>query len=132
MGVFVRLLPPRVLARSQEVQRDVRFVSDDPTVMAWRDVEKVASFHLDDATVVHGCGGASRHHKTDVFHLTTLHSRGGPDMDGPFPSRLVAGPTDRHAADVHEFEFSFLEGPYFVWLLEALNDYVRSRPASLR
>src|SRR5579862_3056297 len=58
-----------ILGGTHQVQRDIRFIAHNPTVVAGRDVENVARFHLDHAPIIHRRSGASRHDQTDVFDV---------------------------------------------------------------
>jgi hypothetical protein len=42
---------------AEEMERDVRLVAYDPTVVARPDVEKIAGFHFVIAAIVHLAGG---------------------------------------------------------------------------
>ena len=46
-----------VMLRAEEMERDVRLIADDPTVVPGPDVEKIAGFHFVIAAVVHLAGG---------------------------------------------------------------------------
>ena len=88
-------------------------------------VANAASFHFDDSAVVHGGCRASGKHQADVFYSATLQSLSRPDMNGPFPSWIVAGAADCHSADAYQFEFPFFKRADFIRLIEALqNDFV--------
>jgi hypothetical protein len=113
-----------VFAGAEEMQRHIRLISDDPTVVTGRDVKQITGFHLNDAAVVHCGSGAAREDETDVLDLAALLSLRGANVRGPLPSRLIAGTANGHAAEVDEFELAFFEGARFVGMIEALEDDV--------
>src|SRR5947208_3650332 len=93
--------------------------------MSRNDVEEIAGFHFYSPAIVHGRGCAPGKNQADVFHGATLHALRGSDVDGPFPSRLIARAANRHFADAYEFEFPFFKCADFVRMIEALeNDFV--------
>ena len=57
----------RVVSRSHEMQRDIRFIADHPAVVAGRDIEEVAGLHFNNPAVIHGGGGASGNNHADVL-----------------------------------------------------------------
>src|SRR5207302_4628783 len=59
----------RVMVGAEEVERDVGLVADDPAVVPRRNVEDVASAHLEHAAVIHCGGGAARDDHSDMSDL---------------------------------------------------------------
>jgi len=56
-NLSVDRLTMRVLGRAHEMKRYVGLISNDPTVMAKRNGERLASFHFHNPTVAQsGCG----------------------------------------------------------------------------
>jgi hypothetical protein len=52
---------------------------------------------------------------------------GSANVDGPFPSGLIAGAADGHPTDVHKLELALLERADLVWMLETFeNDFVHN------
>src|SRR4249919_2665684 len=102
------------------MQRHVRFIADDPAVVAAGDREHLARLHHELLATVHADGGAARHHYPDVAHRTRGLTGAAADVLGPPPSRLVARAADRHAAERHDLKGAELERPDLVRLLEGL------------
>src|SRR5689334_14133294 len=92
-----------VVVRTEEVQRDVRLVADDPAVV-WRggDVEQLAGAELVDGAVVERDGGGAGEHQPDVLDRAARGADARADVLAPLPSRLVRGTADGHAADVDD------------------------------
>jgi hypothetical protein len=57
------LLFLRVLACAHQMQRNVRLIPNDPTVVSRCDVKDISSFHLDNSAVIHGrcCSSGDDH-----------------------------------------------------------------------
>jgi hypothetical protein len=69
---------------------------------------------LVNRSTLHCCRCPPGHHHADMFDFAKWRPRQGSDMLRPFPSRFISGPSDRYAADLHDFELSFFENAYFV------------------
>src|SRR5689334_2161419 len=105
-----------------EMQRDVRFVSHDPTIVPRRYVKDVATLHFDDSPVVHCRSSTSRKDHSDVLDSAALCPCGATHVQGPLPSWLVSSSTDGHSAQMHQFKLSFFKCARLVRLLKALQD----------
>ena len=75
-----------------------------------------------DCAILHRSRSTPGEHETHVLHVTAGSPYCGSDVDGPFPSRLVGGAANGHAADMHDFEFPFFEGAHFIGIFETLQD----------
>src|SRR6516165_5414777 len=105
------------------MQRNVRLVANDPTIVPWRDIEDVSWFHFEHLAIVHGCSGPAGYHHPDMLHATTRGPRGPAHMHRPFPARFVGGAADGHAAQPDHFEFALLEASHLIRLFESLEDH---------
>src|SRR6266404_3436364 len=115
------LLPlVRVLLGAHQVQRDVRLIADHPAVVSGRDVEDVASFHLDHAAIVHGGDRSSGDHNAYMLDVAALLPHCLSDMRRPFPAGLVTGAADRHSTDIHQLKMPLFEGAALVGRFKAL------------
>src|SRR5262245_6346619 len=116
---------PRIVIRTEKVQRYVRLVAHDPAVVrhGW-DVEKIPGPQLDDAPVVERYGCDARDDEPDVLDAATRRARTGPNVNGPLPPRLIRRAADREAADMHDLESSLRELADFVRCVELREDDV--------
>src|SRR5215472_1873644 len=114
----------RICSGTHQVRRNIRFIADDPTVVSWCDMENVTSLYLNDASIVHCCGGASLDHDTDVFHITSLLAEHPSDVLGPLPSRLIRRAAEGHSSDVNDLELSLGERPDLVRIVESLQGHI--------
>src|SRR6266567_4529284 len=58
-----------------------------------------------------------------MFHHTTRGAGRFSNVKRPFPSGFITGTANRDAAEVDQFEFTFLEVPHFIGMLKALQNY---------
>ena len=65
----------RVMFRTEKMQRHIRLIAYDPTVVAGADVKQIAGVHFVGASVFHLAGGATGHNHADMFHFS--ESRAG-------------------------------------------------------
>jgi len=64
-----------------------------------------------------------------VLDFTEWSAHQRPDVLGPFPTRLVGGPSNREAAKSDDFELTSLEFASFVRMLESpQDDFVHNCP----
>ncbi len=122
----VRLRNCVVLA-AEDVQRDVRLVTDDPAVMTRRNVEEVAGAHHDFTSAVHLRNCLAAEHQADMLDLTGGLARRSPDVLGPPPARLVCRPTQRHRTNRIELELPLLERPHLGRVVEVHERKVHRR-----
>src|SRR6516165_4267100 len=114
----------RVIARAHEVQRNIRLVANNPTVVPRRNIEHISGMHFDDTSVIHGRSSHTRNNHADMFHLAALRARGIADVFRPLPARLIAGPANRHPAQFHQLKLALLEQARLIGLLKAFQDRV--------
>jgi len=113
-----------VSPRTDQVQRHVWFITDDPAVVSGSDIKDIAGTHLDDAAIVHCYCGTTAEDEADVFDLAFLLAEGAAHVFGPLPSGIVRRSSERQVRHLNGFVFSFGEGPNFVGLLEALQHHI--------
>jgi hypothetical protein len=99
----------RVVLATEDVERDIRLVADDPAVVAWRNVEEVAGLHHPLGAVVHLGDGLAAEYEPDVLDLARRGADDRSDVLGPAPARLVRRPTDRRRPNPIELEAPLLE-----------------------
>ncbi len=89
----------RVLVGSEEVQRHVRHVADDPAVV-WhrRNVKQIACVKLNYATIIERNGRGSRENKPNMFNGTTRGANSWADVLAPFPAWLIRRTTNCDSA----------------------------------
>jgi hypothetical protein len=102
----------------------IRFISYDPAVVARGNVEEIAGIHLDNPAIRHRCDGLPCDDHANVFDIAVDESYGSSYISRPLPPWSVYGAADHHATEANQVESSFWEGPYFVRLVEALQDHV--------
>src|SRR4051812_14895702 len=117
-------VPARVMLRAEKMEREVRLVADDPTVVSRADIENVARLHFIIAAVIHPAGGRTGNDEADVLNFAQGRAGCWPDVLGPFPSWLVTRAADGHRTDLYDLEFAFGESADFVRLFEALDQQI--------
>src|SRR3712207_1513689 len=119
----------RITVGPEEVERDVRLVADDPTVVRRRrDVEDTAGREVEHLAPGHRGDGVARDDEADVLDLAEGRAGERADVRGPLPARLVRRAPDGEPADADDLEPAQLELARLVGLLEALqDDFVHSR-----
>jgi hypothetical protein len=114
----------RVLFGTEKVERDVRLIADDPTIVRdWRNVEKIAGFEFNHATVIERNGCSSGKNQADMFDGATRRAYAWTNMLAPFPARLISRTPNRHPSDVHQFEFPFFHRTHFIGRLEPFQNH---------
>jgi hypothetical protein len=117
-----------VFVRTEKVERDIRSVAYDPTVVtgrAGRDVEKRAGAQFVDGAVLHGSSSAAGDDQSDVLHIAARGTDRWPNVLGPLPARLIRGAADGHAADAHDFELALFKSTDFVGFFKTLEHSVQ-------
>lgn len=115
----------RVMSSTEEVERDVRFITDDPAIMRnRRDMEQLSRPKLDHPSIGEGSGRCTGEYKPDVLDATSLLPKGWTDVLGPLPAWLVCGPADRHTTEVDELELAQDHLPDLIRSFEALQHHV--------
>src|SRR5881394_1812587 len=85
----------RITLGSEKVQRNVRFITNDPAVVRHRrNVKYVACAKLNYSTIVERNGRYSRENKPDVFNGTTRRANTRADVLAPFPAWLIGRTTN--------------------------------------
>ena len=79
-----------VVCGAEQMNRNVRLVTEDPTVVSRRNIEKIARTKFDLRAIVHRNHDSPRHHHSDLFDLAAFGSNDRRDMLGPLPARLLA------------------------------------------
>jgi hypothetical protein len=67
-----------VVIGAEKMQRYIRLVANDPTVVAWGHVKDVAGLHFDDASVIHRSDGTPRYHHSNMLTWHEVAPRGAP------------------------------------------------------
>src|SRR5215472_13378739 len=106
------------------MERDIRLVADNPTVVSGRNVEDIASFHLYYFSIRHCCSGAAGDDHTDVLYLAESLIGSRSNVDGPFPSWLVGCAADHHSVDLDRLEFSLREFADLICVFKSLQNYI--------
>ena len=113
-----------VILRAEQVDGNIRFVADHPTIVPRRNIENVPCFHFDDFAVAHGRRGFAGNDNSDVLNFTHGLIEIATDVRRPLPAGLVRGSTQSHSGDIKEIESALLERAYLVGRVEALENYV--------
>jgi|SRR6185436_15564790 len=109
----------RVILGSEEVQRHVRLIADDPAVVRHRRyVKQIACMKLNYATIIECNRRGSRENKPDMFNRTARRADTGADVLAPFPSRLICRTTNCDSAEVDQLKFPFLHHAHFIRSVE--------------
>src|SRR6478752_5646981 len=109
----------RVILGSEEVQRHIRLIANDPAVV-WhgRNVKQIACVKLNYSIIMEcNCRG-SRENKPDVFNRTARRANARADVLAPFPPRLIRRTTNCDSAEVDQLEFAFLHHPRLIRRIE--------------
>src|SRR5712692_5764870 len=112
------------------MERHIRLVPHDPTVVSWSYVENITGAHFNDAAVFHCSGRFARHDHTNMLHVAHGRPDCSPNIDGPFPTRLIRSPPDRHTANLNQLELSFRERSDLIRLIKPFQDYLQHREHS--
>jgi len=119
-----------VVLSPYKMQGDIRFITDHPAVVtgrSGRNVEERTSAEFVNGTVLHRSRGAAGEYQSNMLYVAARSADAWPDVNGPFPSGLVGGAADGHAADADEFEFSFFEGSYLVGFFKTFQNGLKHR-----
>ena len=108
-----------ILLGSEEMQRNVCLIANDPAVVRHRrNVKEFACFQFDHATVIKcNCCG-SRENKPDMFNRTMRRANTQANVLAPFPPGLIRRPTNCDSAEVNQLKFSFLHHAHFIRCVE--------------
>ena len=109
----------RVILGSEEVQRHVRLIANDPAVVRHRrNVKQIACVKLNYATIIERNCRGSRENKPDMFNGTTRRANTRADVLAPFPPWLIRRTTNCDSAEVDQLEFPFLHHAHFIRSVE--------------
>src|SRR6266566_2801030 len=114
----------RVMFRTEKMQRHIRLIAYDPTVVARADVKQISGSHFVIPPVLHLAGGTTGPNHADLLHIAEWRAGRGSHVRRPFPSRFVTRAPNRHRSDLHYFEFSFFKSAHLIRLLEALDQEI--------
>src|SRR6266480_2972687 len=89
----------RVFFRSEKVERNIRLIAHDPTVMPGADVKDVSRLHDATPSIFHGTRSLPGYHHANVLNLTKGSPGNWRDVLRPFPAGFICRPADRHSAD---------------------------------
>src|ERR1700722_10812152 len=115
----------RVVVGSEKMERDIRSITHDPTIVTGRprwNVKEHSGAEFVDRTVVHRRCSTTGKYQSHMLDVTARRPDAGPDVKGPLPSRLVRGPANGHAPDADKFEFSFFERSHLVGLFKTFQN----------
>src|SRR5437764_1963747 len=107
-----------VLLAADDVQRYVRLVADDPTVMSGWHIEEIPCPHHHLAAVIHLRDRLAAQHEPDVLDLARALSGPRPHVLGPLPAWLIGRPAEGGRSDAVELELALLECPHLARLVE--------------
>jgi hypothetical protein len=116
------------------MERDVRLVSDHPTIVTGRsgwNVKQHPGAEFVNRAVLHRSRGATGDDQPYVLDIAAGRAHAGAHVNRPLPSRLISSATDGHPADVNDFEFSFFECSYFVGLFKPLQNYFKHQQTAI-
>ena len=109
----------RVILGSEEVQRHVRFIANDPAIVRHRrNVKQITGVKLNYATIIERDCRRPRENKPDMFNGTTGRTNTRADMLAPFPPWLIRRTTNCDSAQVDQLKFPFLHHAHFIRRVE--------------
>jgi len=111
----------RIFLCSEKMQRNIRLIAHDPTVMPGTDVKDVPWLHDIRPSIFHGACSLSGNHQADVLHLTKRSPCNWCDMLRPFPAGFISRPSNCHPADLNEFESAFLKSANLIRILKSFD-----------
>jgi len=115
----MRLAFGRVILGSEEVQRHVRFIANDPAIVRHRrNVKQITGVKLNYATIIERDCRRPRENKPDMFNGTTGRANTRADMLAPFPPWLIRRTTNCDSAQVDQLKFPFLHHAHFIRSVE--------------
>jgi hypothetical protein len=92
----------RVILGSEEMQRHVRFIADDPAIVGHRrNVKQIAGVKLSYATIIERDCRRPRENKADMFNGTTGRTNTRTDVLAPFPPWLIRRTTNCDSAEMN-------------------------------
>jgi hypothetical protein len=113
----------RVVICSEEVERHVGIVANDPAVVRHRsDVEQVTGVEFGHLAVGERRGRDPGEDQAHVLHQTVAEAECGTDVRRPSPTRLIRRPSDCRACEPHHLEAAELKVSHFIGLVETPKD----------
>jgi hypothetical protein len=118
----------RVLLGSQEVERHIDLITDNPTVMARRtrgNIEEGPGWTHVRGAAVDDRGGAAGQDEAYVFDVAMRRPHTWSYVPRPAPSRFVCAPPDRQPAKVNDLKLSFVKDADLIGLLKTFQNDVQ-------
>jgi len=111
------------MVRAQEVQRNIRVIANNPTIVRGRwDVKQRAGQKIDYPAATHRGYCMARNDESHMFDLTQLRAGKRPHVLGPLPPRLIGGPPQSEPTDPDDLKFTVLEFAGLIRILESFKD----------
>src|SRR5215472_10873301 len=101
-----------VFLRAQKVERHIRLIADDPTVVTrrtGRNIEQGADWTLVCRVTINRKRGTAGQNQTYVLDVAKRRPNARSYIVRPTPSRFVCSPADCEPSDVNDLEPSFVE-----------------------
>src|SRR5262245_39887467 len=109
---------------TEEVQRDIWLISDDPTVMCnRRNVEKAPRRQFNLCAIIQSRHPSAGDNHPDMLNLAKWRSRKRSDVRRPSPTRFVTRSADRHPADIDYLESALLKAANLVRFFKPLQHH---------
>ena len=124
----------RVSVCTEKMERDIWLASHDPTIVAgWArwNAKQHSSAKFVNRAILHRRRGTAREHQPHMLDIAARRANCRPNVQRPFPSRLVSGTTDRHVTQTNDFEFSFFERSHFVWFFKPPENYFEHQQTTI-
>jgi len=111
----------RVIDHALEVDHDYWFVSDNPSIVPWRNQGDIASFGLSLCAIIHEHVQGSRYLVLEMRSFTAFRLCDRLDVSGPSPSRLEHSSSNRRSSNLHKLKFALLKRSCLVGNIRTLN-----------
>ncbi len=113
-----------VVVCSYKVERDIRLVADDPTVVRdGRYDKQISGFHFGEPAVCHRCHRLPGNNHSDMLDFAKRRVGKRADIFRPFPSPALSGVFNRHPANANDLEFAFVKNTDFVGRFKSFQHY---------
>jgi hypothetical protein len=110
-----------VVVSTEEMQRYVRLIADDPAVVRdWRNIKQISGSQFSLRSIGEGGHGAAGNDHSNMLNIAQGLPSDGSDVLRPLPTGLVTCATDGQSTDLNNFEFAFVENANFVGLFKTL------------
>ena len=110
-----------VVDHALKVDHDYWFVSDNPSIVPWRNQGDIASLCFSLCAIIHAHVQGSRYLVLEMWSFTALRLYDRLDVSGPPPPRLEHSSPDRCSPHLHKLKFSLLKGSGLVGSIRTLN-----------